>query len=46
MLKSLKSNSQKTEDLASKEITKNTEKESNMNFSISAPTYFNAVRIY
>ena len=43
MLKSLKSNSQKTEDLASKEITKSTQKESNMNIS---PTYFNVVRIY
>ena len=47
MLKILKSNSQKTKDLTSKEINekKKSEKESNMNFAISAPTYFNAVRI-
>ena len=49
MLKLIKSNSQKTKDLTSKEINekkkKKSEKESNMNFAISAPTYFNAVRI-
>ena len=48
MLKLIKSNSQKTKDLTSKEINekkRKSEKESNMNFAISAPTYFNAVRI-